>query len=115
MCRCSTWTRGDAELPAHRVRQHPGVDEQIPEDSRRVHRRPGQRPAGRRDQQARRGEGPDAYTTISKQTAAIMATGTFPLSVTAVALGRVGDLMQEEHGLEPSVNVTALAREMTAR
>ena len=56
-----------------------------------------------------------ANTTISKQTAAIMATGTFPLSVTAVALGRVGDLMQEEHALKPSVNVTALAREMTAR
>ena len=54
-------------------------------------------------------------TTIGKQTAAIMATGSFPLSVTAVALGRVGDLMQEEHALKPSVNVTALAREMTAR
>ena len=53
-------------------------------------------------------------TTISKQTAAIMATGTFPLSVTPVALGRVADLMQEEHALKPSVNVTKLAREMTA-
>ena len=55
-----------------------------------------------------------ANTTVSKQTAAIMATGTFPLSVTPVALGRVADLMQEEHALKPSVNVTALTREMTA-
>ena len=54
-------------------------------------------------------------TTISKQTAAIMATGTFLLSVTAVALGRVADLMREEHALPFSVNVTTLAREMTAR
>jgi NMT1/THI5 like len=38
-------------------------------------------------------------TTISKQTAAIMALGTFPLGVTAVQLGRVGDLMQEEHAV----------------
>ena len=42
-----------------------------------------------------------------------MATGTFPLSVTPVALGRVADLMQEEHALNPSVNITKLAREMT--
>ena len=56
-----------------------------------------------------------AYTTISKQTAANTATGTFPLSVTAVALGRVADLMQAEHALPSSVDVTALAREMTAR
>ena len=56
-----------------------------------------------------------ANTTISKQTAAIMATGSFPLSVTAVALGRVADLMQEQHALNPRLNVTALAREMTAR
>ena len=55
------------------------------------------------------------YTTISKQTAATMATGSFPLSVSAVALGRVADLMQTEHALPSSVNVTALAREMTAR
>lgn len=34
--------------------------------------------------------------------------------VTPVALGRVADLMQEEHALKPSVNVTALAREMTS-
>ena len=55
------------------------------------------------------------YTTISKQTAATMATGTFPLAVTAVALGRVGDLMQEEHALSESVNVARLAQEMTSR
>ena len=53
------------------------------------------------------------YTTISKQTAATMATGSFPLSVSAVALGRVADLMQTEHALPQSVNVTTLAREMT--
>lgn len=57
------------------------------------------------------------YTTISKQTAAIMATGTFPQTVTTAALIRVGDLIQHEHGFKPgvSVNVTALAREMTSR
>ena len=55
------------------------------------------------------------YTTISRQTAATMATGTFPLAVTAVALGRVGDLMQEEHALSGSVNVARLAQEMTSR
>jgi NitT/TauT family transport system substrate-binding protein len=55
------------------------------------------------------------YTTISKQTAAIMATGTFPQSVTTTALVRVGDLIQQEHGFKPGlhVNVTQLAREMT--
>ena len=56
-----------------------------------------------------------AYTTISKQTAATMATGSFPLSVSAVALSRVADLMREQHALPSSVNVAALAREMTAR
>jgi NitT/TauT family transport system substrate-binding protein len=57
------------------------------------------------------------YTTISKQTAAIMATGTFPQSVTTAALVRIGDLMQEQHGFKPglTVNVTALAKEMTSR
>jgi NitT/TauT family transport system substrate-binding protein len=55
------------------------------------------------------------YTTISKQTAEIMATGTFPQSVTTAALVRVGDLMQAEHGFRPGtqVNVRALAQEMT--
>ena len=55
------------------------------------------------------------YTTISKQTAAIMATGTFPQSVTTAALVRVADLMQQQHGFKPGlhVNVTALAQEIT--
>ena len=57
------------------------------------------------------------YTTISKQTAAVMATGTFPQSVTTAALVRVGDLIQHEQGFKPgvSVNVTGLAKEMTSR
>jgi NitT/TauT family transport system substrate-binding protein len=57
------------------------------------------------------------YTTISKQTAAVMATGTFPQSVTTASLVRVGDLIQQEHGFKPGlhVNVAALAREMTSR
>jgi NitT/TauT family transport system substrate-binding protein len=57
------------------------------------------------------------YTTISKQTAAVMATGTFPQTVTTAALVRVGDLIQQEHGFRPGlrVNVPALAREMTSR
>ena len=42
-----------------------------------------------------------------------MATGSFPLSVTAVALGRVADLMQEEHALKPGLNVQQLTQEMT--
>ncbi len=54
-----------------------------------------------------------AHTTVSKQTAAIMATGSFPLSVTAVALGRVADLMQEEHALKPGLNIQQLTQEMT--
>ena len=53
--------------------------------------------------------------TITKQTAAIMATGTFPLSATAAALGRVADLMQEQHALLGSVNTARLAQEMTSR
>jgi hypothetical protein len=36
------------------------------------------------------------YATISRQTAATMATGSFPLSVSAMALGRVADLMQDQ-------------------
>ena len=54
-------------------------------------------------------------TTITRQTAAIMATGSFPLSVTPVALGRVADLMQEQHALPASVNTARLAQEMTSR
>ena len=54
-----------------------------------------------------------AYTKVGKLTAAIMATGTFPLTVTPVALGRVADLMQQEHALPASVNTARLAEEMT--
>ena len=54
-------------------------------------------------------------TKVSKQTAAIVATGSFPLSVTPVALGRVTDLMQREHALKSSVNAARLAQEMTSR
>jgi hypothetical protein len=56
-----------------------------------------------------------AYTTISGQAAAVMAAGSFPLGVSAVALGRVGDLMQTEYALSKSVNVARLAREMTSQ
>jgi NitT/TauT family transport system substrate-binding protein len=55
------------------------------------------------------------YTTITKQTAAVMATGTFPQSVTTAALVRVAGLMQREYGFRPGVkvNVSHLAQEMT--
>jgi NitT/TauT family transport system substrate-binding protein len=54
-----------------------------------------------------------ANTTVTKQTAAVMATGTFPLRVSAVDLGRVADLMQEQHALNASVDVTRLVQGMT--
>jgi NitT/TauT family transport system substrate-binding protein len=53
-----------------------------------------------------------ANTTVSKQTAAIMATGTFPLGVSTVDLGRVADLMQQQHALKASVNVARLVQGM---
>jgi hypothetical protein len=56
-----------------------------------------------------------AYTAISEQTAAIMATGTFPLTVTPVALARVADLMQLQHALKPTIDTARLAQEMTSR
>ena len=52
------------------------------------------------------------YTTISAQTAAVMALGIYPLDVTVRDLERVGDLMQQEHALKTSTNVTQLAREL---
>jgi NitT/TauT family transport system substrate-binding protein len=57
------------------------------------------------------------YTTISKQTAAVMATGTFPQSVTTAALVRVADLMVQEGGLKLPKGLSAgrLAEEMTSR
>lgn len=53
------------------------------------------------------------YTTISAQTAAVMALGSYPLDVTVRDLERVGDLMQQEHALKASINVPHLARELT--
>jgi NitT/TauT family transport system substrate-binding protein len=54
------------------------------------------------------------YTTISRQTAAVMATGTFPQSVTTAALVRVAGLVQREHGFRPgsNINISHLAQEM---
>jgi NitT/TauT family transport system substrate-binding protein len=55
------------------------------------------------------------YTTISKQTAAVMATGTFPQSVTTAALVRVADLMVQQGGLKlpKALSAGRLAEEMT--
>ena len=52
------------------------------------------------------------YTTISAQTAVVMALGSYPLDVTVRDLERVGDLMQQEHALKASVNVPQLAQEL---
>jgi NitT/TauT family transport system substrate-binding protein len=54
------------------------------------------------------------YTTISKQTAALMATGTFPQAVTVADLVRVAGLIQREHGFKPGekVNASRLAQEL---
>ncbi len=49
---------------------------------------------------------------ISKTVAAVMALGTFPLSVSPVALGRVADLMQSDGLLAKPVNTTALVKEL---
>jgi NitT/TauT family transport system substrate-binding protein len=49
---------------------------------------------------------------ISKTTAAVMALGTFPLSVNRVALARVANLMQEHGLLGKSVNTTAVVKEL---
>lgn len=49
---------------------------------------------------------------ISKPTAAIMALGTFPLSVNPIALTRVGDLMQANGLLPKSVNTTTVVKEL---
>jgi len=49
---------------------------------------------------------------ISKTTAAVMALGTFPLSVNPVALAEVANLMQTNGLLGKSVRTTALAREL---
>ena len=60
-------------------------------------------------------EWPNSRAEFSAKALAGLEPGTFPLAVTAVALGRVGDLMQEEHALSESVNVARLGQEMTSR
>ncbi len=53
------------------------------------------------------------YTTISPQTAAVMALGSYPLDVTVSDLERVGDLMQEQGALTvPPARVAQLAEEL---
>jgi NitT/TauT family transport system substrate-binding protein len=49
---------------------------------------------------------------ISKTTAAVMALGTFPLTVNPVALARVANLMQTNGLLAPSVNTTTVVKEL---
>jgi NitT/TauT family transport system substrate-binding protein len=49
---------------------------------------------------------------ISKTTAAVMALGSFPLSVNSVALARVADLMQENGLLAKTVNTKTVVREL---
>jgi NitT/TauT family transport system substrate-binding protein len=49
---------------------------------------------------------------ISKTTAAVMALGTFPLSVNPIALARVAKLMQSNGLLGKSVNTQALVKEL---
>ena len=78
-------------------------------------RRAGTGPADRRDRPGRRRAGADPDTTVSKHTAAVMALGTFPLSVSPVALGRVADLMQSNGLLAKPVNTAALVKELVTR
>jgi NitT/TauT family transport system substrate-binding protein len=52
---------------------------------------------------------------VSKTTAATMALGTYPLTMTTTALRRVVTLMQLNGLLGPKVNTGALVREMTSR
>jgi NitT/TauT family transport system substrate-binding protein len=49
-----------------------------------------------------------SYTTITKQTAAIMAFGDFPTQVNAVHLQRIPDLMQSFGQLKKRFNITAM-------
>jgi NitT/TauT family transport system substrate-binding protein len=48
------------------------------------------------------------YTTINKQTAAIMALGDFPTRVSAVHLQRVPDLMQNFGQLKQRFNIASM-------
>ena len=52
---------------------------------------------------------------ISKTTAAVMALGAFPLSVSAVAVQRVADLTQSNGLLAKSVNTGTLVKELITR
>jgi NitT/TauT family transport system substrate-binding protein len=52
---------------------------------------------------------------ISRTVVAVMALGTFPLSVSPVALQRVADLMQSNGLLAKPVNTTALVKELVTR
>ena len=52
---------------------------------------------------------------ISKTVASVMALGTFPLSVSPVALGRVADLMQNDGLLAKPVNTKVLVKELVTR
>ena len=49
---------------------------------------------------------------LSKTTAAVMALGTFPLSVNRVALARVANLMKIDGLLPGSVNTNAVVKEL---
>jgi NitT/TauT family transport system substrate-binding protein len=49
---------------------------------------------------------------ISKMTAAMMALGTFPLTVNPVALARVANLMQKNNLLPGSVNTSTVVKEL---
>ncbi|MGH3281354.1 MAG: ABC transporter substrate-binding protein [Trebonia sp.] len=55
-----------------------------------------------------------AYTGVSAKVAAAMPLGTYPASVSAADLSRVGTLMQRYGLLRASANVGALARGMTS-
>jgi NitT/TauT family transport system substrate-binding protein len=52
---------------------------------------------------------------ISEQTAAVMALGTYPLTMTTSDLQRVAALMQDNGLLSQKVNTTLLVKEMTGR
>ena len=52
---------------------------------------------------------------ISRKVAAVMALGTFPLSVSTVALQRVADLMQSDGLLAKSVSTGTLVKELVNR
>jgi NitT/TauT family transport system substrate-binding protein len=71
----------------------------------------GQRVAGTNRAAVQRALTPALHLT--KTTAAVMALGTFPLTVNPVALTRVANLMQENKLLPASVNTAAVVKELT--